>query len=79
MCPIPDLEKRQHRFGNGELKPLEPRVIRVTGAGTDDDIVGEVTLAPRTESSILQSQANASLPFPNEKMAGGFPSHASTS
>jgi hypothetical protein len=31
-----DLEKRQHRFANGELKPLKPEETGVAGTGRVD-------------------------------------------
>lgn len=52
-----DLEKRQHRFASGELKPLAPRVIQVPGPGVDSNT--EIELPPRTEASILNTQENS--------------------
>ncbi|KAF8323956.1 hypothetical protein DL93DRAFT_2070105 [Clavulina sp. PMI_390] len=72
-----DLEKRQHRFASGELKPLESRVVKATGVGLNDESV-HITLPPRMESTILKTTPDGSpLPLPNEKMAGGFPAASS--
>jgi len=62
-----DLEKRQHMFKSGELKPIAPRIMHVPGAGPNGE-TERVALNPRTEDGILASPGI----IENEKMAGAW-------